>query len=138
MRIIGEHKQSKKKKKRKIPSTAKLKKKLWKLFTAWIKVRDNNICYTCGVKCFGWNCQGGHFIPKSICGIELYFHEDNVHVQCGRCNLSEQGNIYVYGKKLGDKKVRELQKIRVEKKGIVWDRATYERKIKHYTNLLND
>lgn len=119
-------------KRKKSKSTARLKKILWKHFTLWIKERDKNICFTCGKKCFGWDCHGGHFIPKSIGGILLYFNEDNVHVQCARCNLSEQGNQYIYGQKLGKDKVQELQTIRLKSKNVIWDREKFLEKIAYY------
>jgi hypothetical protein len=118
-------------------STARLKKILWKHFTLWIKQRDKYICFTCDRKCEpGWGAHGGHFIPKSIGGVELYFNEDNVHCQCARCNLSEQGNQYIYGERLGKKKVKELQAIRLKTKNVVWSREDYLEKIKKYKALL--
>lgn len=89
-----------------------LKRKLWKVFTQWIKLRDNNICFTCGKKVEGRASQGGHFIPKSVCGLGLYFHEDNVHCQCSFCNLQLEGNRIEYAKKLGQEMVDRLYLIK--------------------------
>ncbi len=108
-----------------------LKRKLWAVFTKWVKTRDNNICFTCGKKVEGYASQGGHFIPKSVCGLALYFHPDNVHCQCSYCNLQLEGNRLEYAKRLGQEKVDELYKIKntVITKWSVWD---YLREIEKY------
>lgn len=85
-----------------------LKKNLWKVFTLYIKKRDKYKCFTCGKKAKGRLMHGGHFLPKKVSGLELYFHEDNVHSQCAGCNLAWQGHQYLYGKKLGEEKCKEL------------------------------
>lgn len=99
-------------KKKDAPTVSKMKKKLWKVFSVFIKQRDKGICYTCGAFCEGKNAHCGHFIPKSVGGLALYFHEDNNHLQCARCNIWLSGNQYIYGQKLGKKKVKELYKIK--------------------------
>jgi 5-methylcytosine-specific restriction endonuclease McrA len=116
--------------KAKIPT---LKRKLWTLFSLYIRKRDNNTCFTCGRS--GEYMQAGHFIPRSAGGIALYFHPDNVHCQCSYCNLHLQGNIYEYGKRLGQEKVDELYAI---KNGAPqkWDAERYEWEIDFYKNLL--
>lgn len=93
-------------------SVSKLKKKLWTVFAAYIKKRDNNICFTCGRKCEGSGAHAGHFIPKSTGGLALYFHEENVHCQCFNCNINLGGNQYIYGEKLGPDMVAALRSIR--------------------------
>lgn len=114
-------------------SISKLKEKLWKVFSLYIKNRDKWTCYTCGRKAEGAGMHAGHFISKRIGGIALYFHEDNVHAQCYHCNINLGGNQWEYGKKLGEKKVEELQYIRrnvIEK----WSEYDYLQKIEYYTN----
>lgn len=115
---------------------SQLKKILWKVFTAWVKKEGGNICFTCGVFCEGKNCHGGHFIKKSICGIELYFSPANVKIQCYKCNIFLDGNQYEFGIRLGEKTVAELKKIQRETKDTVWTRQQYEEKIKFYTEKL--
>lgn len=111
---------------------AKLKKDLWRQFTKFIKKRDKGICFTCGTKAYGKNYHGGHFIKKSIGGLLLYFHEDNVHGQCARCNLWLDGDQYTYGIKLGKETVDRLLKLLPKSKKTVWDRAMYEKMIEFY------
>lgn len=108
------------------------KKKLWDVFKRWVKANENYTCFTCGERCEGKNCHAGHFVKASICGLELYFSEDNVHVQCARCNLWLDGNQYEYGIRLGVECVEKLRAIQKETKGKIWDRATYDSKIHYY------
>lgn len=74
----------------------KLKRKLKKLFHAWVRSRDGNICISCNSK--NGN-QSGHFVADGVSGMTR-FHPQNVNVQCPRCNLFESGNSYEYGKAL--------------------------------------
>lgn len=112
------------------------KKQLWKIFTIYIKNRDNWTCYTCGKQARGWGMSGGHFIPKSVGGLILYFHEDNVHAQCSYCNLQLEGNHYEYGLRLGQEKVAELYALR----NIVtkWSESDFIDKIKHYKEKVHE
>ena len=77
-------------------SKASLKKALWKLFSAYVKKRDNNICVTCGKRVEKYEAQGGHYIAAGACGLEYYFSEFNVHCQCTNCNLRLEGNRPAY------------------------------------------
>lgn len=89
-----------------------LKRKLWTVFSKFIRERDKYTCFICGRKGEGGGIHAGHFIPKSVCGIELYFHEDNVHACCYHCNINLGGNLYEYSVKLGKEKVDELYRIK--------------------------
>ena len=116
---------------------ARWKKELWKYFSLYVKYRDNFTCFTCGKSnLVGADCQSGHFIPAGACGLELYFNEDNVHVQCSHCNLALQGNQYLYGLKLG-KKADELREIYNRRNNAFkYDKHDYERLIEKYKVLL--
>ena len=96
----------------KVLTTAKWKKRLWPHFALWIKTRDNFTCITCGRKAEGSGCHAGHFLPKSTCGLGLYFDEANVNAQCFNCNIWLGGNGAVYYVKMvekyGQDKVDEL------------------------------
>lgn len=107
-----------------------LKRKLWEVFSKFIRQRDGYICFTCGRKGEGSGMHAGHFISKAVGGIALYFHEENVHCQCYHCNINLGGNAYIYGQKLGTK-AEELYKIKdqvIEK----WTEDMYLEKIKYY------
>lgn len=120
------------------PSTSKLRKDLWKLFSGFIRNRDNYTCFTCGRKAEGSGMHAGHFITGATCPTELYFDETNVHAQCYHCNINLSGNWVAYEKnmilKYGKKKVEALKKARFllrDKKDWQW----YEQKIKEYKAL---
>ena len=68
-------------------------KRLWRTFAPYIRARDNYTCYTCGST---KNPQAGHYIPKSVSRLSLYFDERNVHCQCSHCNLYLKGNPRAY------------------------------------------
>jgi len=74
--------------------------------------------------------HAGHFIPASVGGLSLYFHEKNVHAQCARCNLWLQGNQYIYGVRLGKRTVNTLNALRG--KIVKWDESDYLKKIEYY------
>lgn len=110
---------------------SQLKKELWKHFSLYIRRRDNFTCFICGRKGEGGSIHAGHFIPKSVGGLALYFHEDNVHACCYHCNINLGGNLYEYGMKLGKRKVANLYKL---KQQIVKD-FPYLEKIEYYKDL---
>lgn len=131
MRIPGKHLDPKgKSKKKKLKSLAKLKKELWIVFSQYIRNRDGGKCFTCErTNLSGSNYHAGHFIKKSIGGLELYFHESNVNGQCAYCNLFLDGNQYEYGLRLG-KKAKEL--LLLKGKTLSWDRKKFEEMIAYY------
>lgn len=114
--------------------TSILKKKLWTVFSKWIKQRDKNICFTCGRKCEGQGSHAGHFEPKSVGGLALYFNEDNVRCQCFNCNINLSGNQYIFGEKLGKKMVKKLYSLK--DKTIKWSESDYLEKIEEYKKKL--
>lgn len=120
-------------------SLAKWKKEFWVVFSKYVRLRDKNICFTCGKRIGeGELSQGGHFIPRGACGLALYFHEDNVKCQCSYCNLTLQGNSYEFGKRLGEKKVAELNKIRLEKKDLIYSKMDYHNLIEEYKQKIKE
>ena len=72
-------------------------KKLDIVFNAYIRQRDNNVCYCCGSTN---QPQAGHYKPKSVTGLELRYSEKNCHCQCKKCNHFKSGNLDVYAVKL--------------------------------------
>lgn len=113
-------------------TNSQLKKQLWKVFSSFIRTRDRFTCFTCGRKGEGSGIHAGHFISKSIGGLTLYFNEDNVHAQCYHCNINLGGNSYIYGQRLGPKKVKELYAL----KNQITKDYPYEEKIAYYRDLL--
>ena len=114
-----------------------LKRKLWQVFSEYIRKRDGGICFICGKKCEGSGYHAAHFIPKSIGGVALYFHPENVHGCCYHDNINLGGNLYEYSLKLGPEKVKELYAI---KNGPPqkWDAERYEFEMNWYKQLLSE
>lgn len=112
------------------------KKKLWSIFSKWIRERDNYTCFTCGKKAEGSGMHAGHFITGATCTAKLYFDEMNVHAQCYHDNINLSGNWVVYEKnmieKYGKEKVDELKSRRTLEMGEKVDIMWYQEKIKHY------
>lgn len=94
------------------------KKILWKYFSKFIRNRDGFRCITCGKYATGSGMHSGHFIPSSICGINLRYDEDNVYAQCMRCNINLSGNYVTFREKLvernGEDWVKKLEQRRHE------------------------
>jgi hypothetical protein len=123
------------------PTISLLKKKLWTVFSKFIRERDKYICFTCGRKGEGVGMHAGHFISKSIGGVALYFNEKNVNAQCYNCNINQSGNIWAYGQKLGKETVDELYGIKNQiNKWTIQDYTIqdYEDKITEYNQKLKD
>jgi hypothetical protein len=82
----------------------RLKNKAWKVFSDWIKQRDDYHCVSCGA--FDAN-QAGHFFHNV-----LDFDEDNINCQCVRCNHYLSGNLAQYSvyllSKLGKRRFEAL------------------------------
>lgn len=91
---------------------SKFKKEFWKVFSLYIRMRGEGVCFSCnktipdfynrkGDLLPGWRAsQAGHFITAATCGLALYFHEKNVHSQCHYCNINLSGNWVEYEKKI--------------------------------------
>jgi hypothetical protein len=90
-----------------------LREKLWKIFSKYIRLRDGK-CVTCG----GAPENAGHYIPKSVTRLSLYFDERNVNAQCVRCNKYLSGNLQSYAiyleKKFGYGILEQLQQERTK------------------------
>ncbi len=77
-----------------------LKKKLWEVFSIYIRRRDADkngmvSCVTCGAKKHWKDLDAGHYNPKTD-GLSMYFEEKNVHPQCTYCNRFRHGNCQPY------------------------------------------
>lgn len=77
-----------------------LKKKLWKVFSEFIRIRDSQngigMCISCKKPVPYPNSTGawhaGHYYPRSAKYSSLYFDEKNVNGQCSYCNTFLEGN----------------------------------------------
>lgn len=111
----------------------KLHKKLWKLFSKFIRKRDKYICFTCDR--YEYPSQAGHYRTGATCKKYLFFDERNVHSQCYHCNINLSGNWPEYQKRMwikyGKKIDKEFDKIN-QRDG--WD-YPYQEMIDKYKNL---
>lgn len=112
-------------KKSKKPTVQKLKKKVWKIFSEYIRLRDALattgdpmwlICCTCGKKypAFGLGCaQAGHYIAGRKNA--YLFDKRLVHGQCYNCNINLKGNSIPYRKflvkKYNEETVKALEEL---------------------------
>uniref|UniRef100_A0A6H2A4B5 Putative lambda recombination protein n=1 Tax=viral metagenome TaxID=1070528 RepID=A0A6H2A4B5_9ZZZZ len=92
--------------KKKIESKRKLDKKLWSIFSVYVRLRDSNSqgylnCISCGELVHYKKAHAGHYIPTGFRYIK--FNEYNVNGQCVRCNAFLQGNTDSYRHNLIDK-----------------------------------
>ena len=75
-------------------------KKLWKVFSEYIRTRDANTdgmvkCYTCPAVKHWKQMHGGHFVTRTAKAVK--FDEKNVQVQCPNCNAFQGGMSYQFG-----------------------------------------
>ena len=92
-------------------SRKKLIEKLDKIFSLYIRLRDNGVCYTCGKRGEIKQMQAGHYISRSC--MALRWDESNVHCQCYSCNVCKHGDLITYRERLvkdyGQSAIEELE-----------------------------
>ncbi len=130
------------KKKSKKPNISKLKKLLWQECRRLTLLRyPEPKCYTCGkFGITGSNCHLGHFIPSSICSVEMRYSLDNLRFQCYSCNIHKSGNWPAYEAHLMIEKGLDfptlLKKRNEETKNKQYDSLWYLQKLEEYKNDL--
>lgn len=111
------------------------KKKLDQAFGRYIRLRDNHVCYTCGLKMEPSKSQCGHFVPRQY--LSLRFDEINCHAQCYACNMLYNGQPSAYAARLkkdyGADIIEKLERKRREITKLT--PAWYQKQIDHYTSL---
>lgn len=127
-------------KRKKQPSIAKLRRKLDKVFSEYIRERDNYTCFTCG-RTGKKHMQAGHGLAKRMNGTLLRYSPLNVQCQCFVCNRYQEGNGFIFAKKLesihGSNVVNMLIGMIPASKKFVADRKWYEDQIELYTEALD-
>lgn len=107
------------KKRKKKSDFRKLKAKAWAVYSSYIRQKNANVdgfaeCVTCGDLRHWKRQQAGHFVPGRSANI--LFAENNVHVQCYRCNIILSGNWDAYfkfmEKEYGLKVIRDLMALK--------------------------
>ena len=85
----------------------KLKKKLWTIFSVYIRMRDGlrttgttewALCITCRKRYHFKLLQAGHFIPGRHSS--NLFSERGTHAQCYNCNINLRGNTLEYRRRI--------------------------------------
>ena len=128
------------KKKAKAVSTTILKDRLWQLCKKITRQIYGNTCYTCGkIGLEGANWHTGHYIPSSVCSMEMRYSLDNLRPQCYHCNIHLSGNWPAYKAHLRDEKgdyfPEWLERRNRDTKGDMYGRAWIIQKIEEYKNL---
>jgi len=89
------------------PTVKLLKKKLWTIFSLYIRMRDGlrttgskdwSLCITCSRRYHLKLLQAGHFITGRH-NANL-FSEKGTHAQCYNCNINLKGNTLEYRRKI--------------------------------------
>ena len=120
----------------------KLKKKLWRLFSEYVRRRDADEngyvrCISCGSFKHYKEVDAGHFHAGST-SLALYFDERNVHSQCVRCNkwLSGNGANYALAlqRRYGPHILEDLESIKHTRDK--FNRGEYEEMIETYKKKL--
>ena len=97
---------------------SKLKKELDKWFSLYIRLRNASVdgitkCFTCDKIAHYKKMHAGHFMSRKHHATR--WNEENVQVQCPKCNLFGQGEQYTFGKlldiRVGDGTSEELQEL---------------------------
>jgi len=117
-----------------------LKKRLSKIFNAYIRKRDEKLQSGACISCDKPGNQAGHYFSTSQCPqASMIFNEHNVNLQCPHCNLWLHGNIQRYAeglkKKYGEHILDELD-IQRSFKSNPWGIFEYEVMIKEYQRKL--
>ena len=126
---------------KKKPTVSKLHKKLWPLFSKFIRLRDSEgkegaNCFTCKKWYEIKLLQAGHFLSRRHKA--TLYEEKNVHAQCYNCNINLKGNpakYFVemekkYGRPLVDRLMKQSNEIKQFKP------YELEEMIERYKNLI--
>jgi 5-methylcytosine-specific restriction endonuclease McrA len=125
-----------------VKTISKLKKDLDKVFSLYIRLRNASKdgivkCFTCDKTAHYKKMHAGHFMSRKHHATR--WNEDNVQVQCPKCNLFGQGEQYAFGKlldiRIGDGTAEELQEL--SRTTVKYMRFEYEDMIKHYKEKVN-
>lgn len=80
---------------------SQLLRKADKVFSDYIRERDNWTCFTCGKQGSKSEIQNGHYIERNKKGTR--YDERNCNAQCSTCNMWKKGNLRVYAQRLVSK-----------------------------------
>jgi hypothetical protein len=121
----------------------KAKEKLDKVFSLWVRTKDADhagftSCFTCQKIGHYKTMHAGHF--QGRLSMSTRWHEQNVQVQCYRCNINLSGNQYIYGINL-DKFYGNgtAESLHIKSKEVCkLSESDLRELISHYNDLLTD
>ena len=87
-------------------------KKADRVFSKWVRVRDKNICCTCGKV----GKHAGHFVRRRH--LKVRWHPYNVASQCVFCNTFLDGNEAEYSRFIINKYGMEIFNWLLDQKGV--------------------
>lgn len=126
-------------KKAKRLTVTKLKEKLDRVFSRYIRLRDSNKdgycrCISCGAIVFWKEIQNGHYVNRGHMGTR--FDEKNCNSQCVKCNMFDEGNNIGYTRGLINKYgIKVISELEVKKHSISkLTPVEYEILINHYSD----
>lgn len=103
-----------------------------KTVNTFIRMRDGKYCISCGAKGDGRVYHAGHFKAQGG-NSALRFDENNIHVQCYRCNVELSSNQSGYRPALIDKiGIEEVERLETTKNTKLWTVEELQEIIKIY------
>jgi 5-methylcytosine-specific restriction endonuclease McrA len=124
--------------KRKPPKVTTIKKLLWNECKRIVRARYGFNCYTCGKLTEAPHT--GHFIPSSVCSVEMRYSLDNLRPQCFACNIHKSGNWPAYEAHLivdhGRDYPDQLKQKNRDTTGKQYDILFYIQKLEEYKQIL--
>lgn len=123
-------------KKKRTRTLSQTKKELDRVFSLYIRTRDEGVCCACGVKKPIKQMQAGHYISRSK--LATRWDEVNVHAECCACNIFKKGNYPAYTvfleKLYGHGIVEDL--VKLSNREVHYKVCDLEEKIAYYKELL--
>lgn len=114
----------------------KLKEQLWELCRKIVKLRYPHRCYTCSKQLIDGTSDfhTGHFIPSSVCSVEMRYSLDNLRPQCSSCNVWKSGDWLSYETHLKSDGIdtEALKQKNEATKGMMYDITWYRKKVEEY------
>ena len=115
-----------------------LVKNLDAVFSQYIRTKDSineiAICVTCGKKDHWKKLQNGHFMSRRH--YSTRWDENNVGVQCYGCNITSQGQQFLFAKYLGLELAEEM--VLKSKQTVKLTDTDLQDMIQHYKDKLKE
>jgi len=123
-------------KKRKPRTLSSYKKELDRVFSIFIRQRDNGQCFTCPKKDDYKKMQNGHFVPRQY--LSVRWDERNCNCQCYACNMLYGGQGATYAIRLKEKYGQETVEYLESQRwvSVKLDIAWYQVQIEKYKSLI--